>query len=532
MFFVGIVATIVPLVSTRYLPFTDLPEHVAAMATIARYGTAQNAERGIYELAFGTSPYLLYHCIGAWLTQLTNDAVEANRILLVLVAVAYPVSLGAALRALGRDVRLAIFGCMPMLGRALFVGLLPYVASVPLHFVGIALVVARVRQRRAWHDIVLALLAVTLFYSHFSALVVFVATAIALDATLSAQLTTEWNAKRWARGRAINLLFLVPLAVTALLWARAGRMTLNSESLSDPTEVGRMGLMRSLFTLPVWTFDIFRSHVDEVCAAGFWLVLIAIAVRGASVSRTRSRIDVAYVPFAIAVAVYLAMPFRVGAGLMLNVRLAPIVVLSSILAVRAPRKSETTALCAAASVVTAIYAANATVRIRAIAAHYMEGFDDLLRTIPAGAKVVTLSFDAKKHETRLQPYPFAGAYHRIRNGGVASYSFTEMHHWSVHYLPSAKPPSKRVPLWIYSPCEYRNSTDGVYYDFALVIGNINPFAPHPSGPRFAAVHKAGEFTLFAKTDAAPYAVKSASDAPCSSTTSPCCVEALEGTREP
>ena len=164
-FGIATLASIVPLLATRYLPFTDLPEHVAAMATIARHGDPTSADTQLYELAFTRSPYLLYHCAGAGLTKLTGDAVEANRVLLVLVALAHPLSLAAALRALGRDTRLAVFACMPFVSRPLFVGLLPYVASVPLVFAGIALVAARAKAPRWWHHLAIALLAVALFYS-------------------------------------------------------------------------------------------------------------------------------------------------------------------------------------------------------------------------------------------------------------------------------------------------------------------------------------------------------------------------------
>ena len=39
----AIAATITPLLVARYLPFTDLPEHVAAMATIARVASGDPA---------------------------------------------------------------------------------------------------------------------------------------------------------------------------------------------------------------------------------------------------------------------------------------------------------------------------------------------------------------------------------------------------------------------------------------------------------------------------------------------------------
>jgi hypothetical protein len=535
---VAVVASITPLVVVRYLPFTDLPEHVAAMATIARGGDGGDA--ATYEIALRESPYLVYHLAGALLTRLGLDAVEANRVLLVATALAYPASLALALRALDRDPRLAIFACMPFLGRALFVGLLPYVASVPLVLVGIAIVARRARQRRRWHTLALALVAALLFYSHFSALLVFLATAMLLDLVLSLQhIEGSGSVGAWAKERLVAAWWLAPVVVIALVWSRSGSITMQSESLGDPGEIGRTSTWKALSTLPLWAFDLFRSHVDEACAVGFWLVLIVVALRGRAapsdeakrpserwpfVLRVLARMDASYVPFFCALAVYVAMPFRVGGGTMLNVRLAPIVILVSVLAIRPPRGRWLTMAAGAGALITAVHAANAVHHVRALSARYMTGFDDVLANVPPGSKVVTLSFDRRgQHETHFQPYPHVAAYSRVpRGGGIASFSFTEMRHWSVHYRSKAHPPKKDVPLWIYAPCKYENKIDGRFYDFVFVIGDVDPFASAPVGPRFAPVARTGKIVLYGKTGEEISPEAAASDAPCASTTLPCC----------
>src|SRR5262249_10373545 len=131
----------VPLLAVRYMPFTDMPEHVAAIATIAR-GTGD----GTYTIAFGSSQYLLYHALGAAIAVVVRDAVLANQILLAAVAVAWPLAFRSLLRALGRDERLALFAPMVFYSRPLLIGFLPYVASVPIALFALA-VFARARQR-------------------------------------------------------------------------------------------------------------------------------------------------------------------------------------------------------------------------------------------------------------------------------------------------------------------------------------------------------------------------------------------------
>jgi len=82
-------------------------------------------------VAFGHSQYLLFHAVGALIARVVGDAVLANKLLFAVVAVMWPVSVRALLRALGRDERLAIFAAMVFWNRATIVGLEPYVASYP-----------------------------------------------------------------------------------------------------------------------------------------------------------------------------------------------------------------------------------------------------------------------------------------------------------------------------------------------------------------------------------------------------------------
>ncbi len=100
------------------------------------------------------------------------------------------------------------------------------------------------------------------------------------------------------------------------------------------------------------------------------------------------------------------------------------------------------------------------------------------------------------------PWLHMGAYHRIRNGGVSSFSFTELAHWPLRYADGAAPPS-RVPFWIYHPCAYRYREDGAFYDYVLVQGGARPFDGDVPGAVFEPIAHEGAFTLYAKTTAPP-----------------------------
>jgi hypothetical protein len=80
---------------------------------------------------------------------------------------------------------------------------------------------------------------------------------------------------------------------------------------------------------------------------------------------------------------------------------------------------------------------------------------------------------------------------------VASFSFTELGHWPLQFRPEAAPPAK-PPFWTFSPCLFRNETDGAYYDYVLARGNVDPFRDAPPGPVWRSVDREGEFVLYAK----------------------------------
>jgi hypothetical protein len=124
-------------------------------------------------------------------------------------------------------------------------------------------------------------------------------------------------------------------------------------------------------------------------------------------------------------------------------------------------------------------------------------FDPLL----ARSRVITLNFDAHSSATHYPAWLHIAAYHRARAGGVASFSFSELHHWPVHYRPGAAPPPEEA-WWELNPCVFRNAVDGEYFDYVLVRGHVDPFADEPEGPVFHAVARSRDFTLYEKSPSA------------------------------
>ena len=506
VFWVTAVATALPLFATRYLPLTDVPEHVAVITTLERL--MPGGSGAPYEVALGHSQYLLYHAIGALIARLVGDAVLANKLLFAGVAVLWPLSARSLLRATGRDERLAIFATMVFWNRATIVGLEPYVASVPLALFALALVVRHTREASWARAFGIALLAIAAFYTHVSSYVLFALTAGSL---VLAMVVNERHdiaaAKATLRRGASALAALLPSAVAALAWWRAGSL---SDVSAQPGGVDRMPIGDSLSAMPIWTFDVWQSHIDELCAAAWWIAYAVVVVASwqkgeHDTTHERERgAWLVWVPFACAAAVYLTTPFRIGGAAMLNVRLAPVLTLFALLGLRLRRDRYGNAALALAACAALVTAGNSVREVRRVAREKIGDLDAVLTAMRPGTRVAMLNFERSSRRTHFWPYIFAGSYHRARGGAVASYSFVELPHWPVHYARGSAPPD-HGPFWAFRPCAYRYREDGAFYDYVLVQGDIDVFDGRQGslGPPFVPVARAGLFVLYERAEGPP-----------------------------
>ncbi len=505
VFWIATVATVAPLFAAEYLPFTDLPEHLAVMSALRHWSDPAFRVQEHYALALGQSQYLVYHFAGALLSHLTGDVESANRLLMAAAGIGFPLSFRALLRALGRDERLALFACPLFWSRPLVIGFLPFVASIPVLLGTLATWARTLRAPTLRRRLLLTTLAIFTFYVHASAFVMLALSAASMAVVERIGREGSWRDR--ARGSLTalrDLVWLAPAVVIAAVWSSLGRLGLEAETASGPPVVSRMSLPRTVRAFGLWAHDVWWTHVDEICAVAFWVAFIALLIAGVrSEGRDRGERDLTFVPFLCAGALYLLLPFQVDAGYMLNVRMAPVLALFAVLAVQPVSGRAATGpliLVFAASLVTSI---NAIVEIRSAAANELGDATALLDRIRPGARVMSLIFNPTSKHTHFPPWLYLGSYHRVRKGGLAAYSFSEMKHWPLHYVPENAPPPKRR-LWVFHPCTFRNAIDGEYYDYVLTYGDVDPFRDEPPGPVFRKVAESKAFSLWEKTPGARF----------------------------
>ncbi|HET9753488.1 MAG TPA: hypothetical protein VFP52_11025, partial [Myxococcales bacterium] len=259
-------ATVLPLWSARHLPFTDLPQHVAAIGTLRHWWDPAWKSQEYFTLALGQTQYLLYYLLGAALAFPLGTAERANLVLLSLTAVAFPYSLRSLLRALRADSRLALFGCTLFWSQALLIGFFNYLAAMPLLLWALALSVRQAEapsRRTLW---LLAAAATALFYLHLSAFV-FLAPAAALASVGVPRLAPL---RQWPR----KLSWAAPVAVLSVAWLLDSPVVHpQAVGWNQPMLVAWEEPATALRDLTDALLDIWRGSNDEICL----LLLIASA---------------------------------------------------------------------------------------------------------------------------------------------------------------------------------------------------------------------------------------------------------------
>jgi hypothetical protein len=474
-------------------PITDFAEHALAIAGIRDALFESTTARVQLEANFASSPYLAYHVVGALLAKLVGSAMLANRLLVFGIALAFPLSMRRLLAAFDAPPEYAWFAILPFYCRALTIGFLPFMASIPLGMLLLAEAKRDNTDAPLRRSVGMALLSALLFYCHISSFSIFVPAAFFVVSFDPMQRVERFSLATLARRYTWGF---VPVLL-GLRFVLHGRLAMRGEGLDDAPSAP-MSLARRFYAFPAWIYDNFRERHDDAVAVLYWLAFLwalIATVRHIKSNRASAIAWVHGIPCAVALLVFLATPFQVGAAAFLNVRLAPIVLLLCLPLFRAPLGTRMQVAVASTALVGGLVFGTLA---RAV---YHEQGAPLLKvteSIPPGARTVSLNFVHGARSAFLDPYPYSGSLAAAERGGLSGFSFAELPHWSVHYRRDAAPPKDHPPFWVFAPCTFRNQTDGVFFDHVIVRGAVDPFRNHPIGPVYERVIERAMYTLYRK----------------------------------
>jgi hypothetical protein len=474
------VAAVVPLWSSLLLPFQDAPQHIAAIRVLADYHTPGTGFASWFQIDLLNLQYLGFYLPAAALAKVFGADV-ACRIMLSLVALAFPASAWMLLGAFGRDRRLAVFAAPVFHTLPLYMGFFNYVESIPAAIAVLALTERQLRAPTRGRGSSIAVSAALLLWLHPSAL------AFVLGAAAVLALTSGLPLRRVRRA----LVALLPGLALFLAWGVHAALA-------------RDGVGHAAHTAPRWfplkvsILDALRfgnvlgGHADELfflALAALFAVLVLLPGRERAARPWR-------LPLVAGLALlgYFVAPFDMGYMSWIQHRALPFFALVAIASPVVSRRRAASAVYALAVLLQVAYAAKLSAKYRAFDEEaQVADLRQVLSAADPGKRLLGQIFDQDSHVVRYRPYMHFAAYYEVQRGGRASFNFAETPWTPVRFRPGTEPQVEVGRGWEWFPERLVPSRDAADEDY-LLVGSVSP-RPDP-GPGFVLRARAGRWSLY------------------------------------
>jgi len=494
-----------PVLSVRWVPYLDLPQHVGAVAILS--GTDPAWRLGdYYDVDLLGSPYLLPYLLASGLAMVVGAA-TAVKAMFALAAATLPLSLAYAARRFGRDPRIGLFAAPLAYGTFAFMGFLNFVLSLPLWLLWLGWWREAVdRPRFGWPQwLIGGVLSVLLFYGHVMTLG-FAAGCCAVIAVLARGPEREGSAWRELGTRSLRALHFLPGVALFVAWATLSRV-------SQEGELGRMLGARAAAAPPHWPAPLdalktlldhllsaYRGTADEaLLLATVALVGLLMVLRkrdGRAAERPNWRADRAVGLLLLsALGLAVALPDSYRGIWPIGARMAPFVALLVLLLPKGriiwPR----------AAVVLGIMltATTSVVHARAFARFQDEvgELDAAIAAIEPGHRTMALIFDKGSAVVRSPVFLHYSQYVLAEKGGVAEFSFCNFTKSPIHYAQTNAPPRNPV-RFEWTPQRFDWAGQRAYWDYVLVRGHRHPAAIFGGDRSMRVAQQSARWTLYRK----------------------------------
>lgn len=465
---VAFIAT-APAWIVRYPPIQDLPFHLATIRLIHDHGNPTYGFDQDFVLTLGRTQYVFYYLVASALAYVVG-VVNANIALMCAYLGGTPLAMRELLRALGKDERLCIF-VIPLLVNVMFYfGLLPFLLGIPLMFWALATAIRYFDTPTLKRGVLLAVLALALFYSHVFPFGIF---------GLGFAITFPWHRPRRV------LLYGAPTVPALLALARwtlftdAGKLTRGALA---PTTAERISVLNQKIPGAFqWLTDVFPDNSDELVLVG--LVMAAVFATGlAQGDRDRSHpTSRAYTLLPIAcVVLYFLLGEGHGYIWLISQRFPILCLMCSIPLLRMPSGLRGWAATSAVGAISLYSVVNTCQHFIAFQLDEVGDIDEALEVMEPKKHVAALIYDRGSSVVNWAPFLHFGSYYQLRKGGVIQFSYVGYAHWPIDYKPDRYPPpgGPARTRWEWTPEQVSVENELVpYYDYVLTRGN--GFYPAP-----------------------------------------------------
>ncbi len=455
---------IIPFWRFEFIPFMDLPQHVAEAAIETYYDLPAAGFSQYYEINRSFHPYYAYRKLQVALSRLTFPE-AATKILLSVTVAAFPLSCLLLLLALRRDKWLVILCFPPAWNYMLFMGYTAYCLSVPLYMAAMAMLLWPAESRLPeWLRVAAAFVAAAgSWLMHAQTFVfLFACTLVCLPLVYS---------YRTAVLRAL------PVAgVLLLFYLFSGGLMEDAGQTVHVEYTPLWPKTRAILSI----MNVYQSRTDEAVfylwlAMAFALVVMhPPSLRGPDgrITRAGLRDSLPVVLMILLFVFFWALPFSLlGKRHVVHVAerflcfYPPFLVLCTGAGQLKGRLARTALVVGFGLCVFQGIDANWKFR------EFQEearGFDDVVRIIPINSRVMSIIVTQRSEVVNLLPYMHFGAYVQVRRGGLHSFGFASINEIGIKYKPG-NPAALLPENWEWKPGRYfRYDVHGFDWDYYLV----------------------------------------------------------------
>lgn len=503
------VINVVPLWLVEYLPFMDLPQHLATIAVMHHYDDPAFGFSAFFDLDLLSTPYLGYYLLVDLLAHLV-PLETANRLVLSLCGALLPIAAWRYLAACGREPLLALLALPVFYNTFLFMGFLNFVMALPFMLFALGALLRYLASRRRIEFVWLTIHALLIFFAHPQVYLLYLGSA-------SLYLILSWPGFKRMLLAASHI---GPSLVIFTLWVLRSRILGSAEVWSESRggrNVSPAGgqwepLGVSLRELPVRLSDAYRDNSDNLLLVLLlFLIMVLLLVRrprpdesGGSGIREFLRTNALELVSMALLWLYFALPVSYKWIWPLNARLVPVAFLVGLVWFRLPPLALRGRLMLAVPLAALALAGTANHTRQFLAFEREVGpLERVLEAAEPRRRLMGLIFDrgSEVMTPSLSPYIHFAQYYQLRRGGVADFSFANFPQSPIRFNERTAPP--QLPLrWEWTPDRLRHPRypPGVadYYDYYLVRGDWgarSPFGAH-LGAGVREVKAAGRWRLF------------------------------------
>ena len=452
LFWVVLLLSTLPLWLTPYLPFVDVPQHAAQVASLHELLRGNPVFTSNFWINWFT-PYVVGYLL-LFIVSSVLPIVAATKVVLAASIVAIPLMTGLLLREMGADERLKWLAIPASYSVALYWGFFEYVVATPVALAFLVLTIRFERRPTLRYGLGIGAFGIMLFFCHVVAL-----------GFASLLCLTYLAAKNWRSPRrliACCLPYAAPLPIMAVWMTRI--LATDSAVANAPTTFGTVhGRLLNLFEQ--------LAGLDAYAFGLGLLIVVAVlflpVVAGYRVSRAPER----WLLFVVGLAVYFSFPEFAQNTAFLYQRLAVFLIPLWLVVWESPSKPSRYLFGTVTLVVLAAWLGVNTERFTGFG-HDAQAFESVLAQASPGRRLAgMLVCNASRYFSNPVYLHFA-AWYQAQSAGVADISFATTHPSVVRYSDMSAPRLSDRESWL--PFEFSWSKDGGdTYDYYLVCSHSN-----------------------------------------------------------